>query len=91
MLVDADLADVRGDPEYHQPTDYRASQAYGVRLRNGRAESGIVFDSVRRAGGTNLCLLWPSRVPLPVIQAGHFQYQWDAAGIPTVSQLTILN
>jgi hypothetical protein len=46
-----------------------------------------VFDSVRREGSTNICLLWPSCVRLPVIQGHHFVYEWDATGRATVMRI----
>jgi RES domain len=93
--IECELADVRGlqssRPELYRDTDYSASQAFGVSLRfgtSGALENGVVFDSVRRSGGTNLCIFWPSRVPLPIVQAGHFEYQWNAGGDVSVAKLT---
>jgi hypothetical protein len=43
-------------------------------------ESGIVYESVRRSGGTNVCIYRPSLVTLPVNQADHYEYRWDARG-----------
>jgi RES domain len=93
--IDCELVDVRGAqatmPEFYHGADYSASQAFGSSLRFRKtdpAENGIVFDSVRRSGGTNLCIFWPSKVPLPIIQGGHFEYQWNANGDVSVAQLT---
>lgn len=93
--IDCELVDVRGAratmPELYRDTDYSASQAFGVRLRNQKSEpvaNGIVFDSVRKSGGTNLCIFWPSKVPLPIIQGGHYEYQWNARGEFSIAQLT---
>jgi RES domain len=88
VKLNCDLVDVRGRTAFKKAADYSASQAFGVGLRNGRVENGIVFDSVRKRGGTNVCLLWPSKVPLPVVQAGHYQYQWDGLAKVTVSKIT---
>jgi hypothetical protein len=95
--IDIDLVDVRGTqderPELYHDTDYAASQAFASELRfrtSAAPENGIVFDSLRRTGGTNLCLFWPSKVPLPIIQASHFEYQWNGKGAVSVAQLTAL-
>lgn len=98
--VDLDLVDLRGlkesRPDLYDPDPdrYAASQAFAAGLRwpaapepAGRC-NGLVYDSVRRAGGKNVCLLWPSAVPLPVVQGEHFEYVWDAAGRLAVSRQT---
>jgi hypothetical protein len=47
---------------------------------SGEGENGIVYDSVRRAGGTNVCVYRPSLIILPVNQVDHYEYRWDASG-----------
>lgn len=97
-IINTELVDVRGlqeaRPELYHPADYSHSQAFAAGLRwpkDGTApENGIVFDSVRRSGGTNLCIFQPSKVPLPVLQADHLEYHWDAEGNFTVVKLTRL-
>jgi hypothetical protein len=65
-------ADIRGsEPQLHAPDDYAAGQAYGEMLR-ARGEDGVLYDSVRHRGGTNLCAYRPSKV-LDVAQADHFE------------------
>jgi RES domain len=93
--ADCVLVDVRGtkdsSPELYHDTDYSASQAFAAQLRfrtSELPENGIVFDSVRRANGTNICIFWPSKVPQPVRQGGHFEYQWDAKGDVSVAKIT---
>ena len=93
--IDCDLVDVRGQQrtraDLYDPDDYKAGQTFGVALRwpvSGDGENGIVYDSVRRAGGTNVCVYRPSLVMLPVIQTGHYEYRWDANGQVTVLRLT---
>jgi hypothetical protein len=54
----------------------------------GTGGNGIVYDSVRRAGGTNVCIYRPSLIILPVIQADHYEYRWDAAGRVSVLKVT---
>jgi RES domain len=93
VTIKADLVDVRGlqkdRPELYRDADYSASQAIASEFRWPKSpENGVVFDSVRRKSGTNVCIFWPSKVPLPVVQGDHFEYQWDASGHPTVMKLT---
>lgn len=93
--IGCDLVDIRGQrvsrPDLYDPDDYAAGQTFGVRLRwpaSGPGENGIVYDSVRRAGGTNVCIYRPTLVALPLLQADHYEYRWDAAGDVTVLKLT---
>lgn len=95
VKISADLIDARDlqkeRPELYRDTDYSASQAFASEIRwpkSSPPENGVVFDSVRRKNGMNVCIFWPSKVPLPVVQGDHFEYQWDAAGHPTVVKLT---
>lgn len=72
------------------PTDYTASQAFAHQRRwpiRAKSWDGLIYDSVRRAGGENIALFRPAAVPLPVLQARHFQYDWDKAGAVTVTRL----
>lgn len=82
--IGCDLVDIRGQrvsrPDLYDPDDYAAGQTFGVRLRwpaSGPGENGIVYDSVRRAGGTNVCIYRPTLVALPLLQADHYEYRWD--------------
>jgi hypothetical protein len=92
--LDIDLLDIRGlastYPGLYHPTDYSASQAFGVQKRWPFAKEsvdGLVYDSVRRAGGTNICLFRPTALPLPIIQGDHYDYVWDPAGNVKVIRL----
>jgi RES domain len=92
--ADCALVDVRGlqesRPELYRNTDYSASQAFGAELRfrtSEPPENGVVFDSVRRSGGTNICMFWPSKILRPVRQGSHFEYQWDAKGDVRVTKI----
>ena len=93
--IDCDLVDIRGQKEKHpalyKPDDHRAGKIFGIGLRwpaSGQGENGIVYDSVRRAGGTNVCVYRPSLIVLPVTQADHYEYRWDASGAISVLKLT---
>lgn len=93
--VDCELIDIRGlqteSPELYDRESYDASRTFGIALRwpaQGAGEDGIVYDSVRRAGGTNICIYRPSLIILPVVETGHYEYRWDAAGRVSVLKVT---
>ena len=93
--IDCALIDIRGQqkrrPELYHPDDYSPSRAFGVGLRwpaSGTGENGIVYDSVRRANGKNVCIYRPSLIKLPITQADHYEYRWDAAGEIAILKLS---
>jgi hypothetical protein len=93
--IDCDLVDIRGArtqrPELYDPDDYTQSRTFGIGLRwpkTGAPGNGIIFEAVRRDGGINVCVYRPSLVLLPVIQADHYEYRWNAAGEVSVLKLT---
>jgi RES domain-containing protein len=61
------------------PDDYGASRALGRALR-AAGSNGIVYPSVRRAGGQCLGAFRPKAVGLP-IQGRHLRYDWDGSRI----------
>jgi hypothetical protein len=71
--LEGDHVDIRGrhgvDEAVFASVDYSASQAFGERLRS-EGEVGIVYDSLRLAGGTSVVALHPSLM-LAVVQADH--------------------
>jgi len=71
--------DLRGQAAFAgslDPDDYAESQALGRRLRAQEASEGIVYPSVRAAGGEALAVFWPDRVSRPT-QRRHLAYRWD--------------
>jgi hypothetical protein len=93
--IDCDLVDIRGArtqrPELYDPDDYTQSRTFGIGLRwpkTGAPGNGIIFEAVRRDNGINVCVYRPSLVLLPVIQADHYEYRWNAAGEVSVLKLT---
>jgi len=95
--IDCALVDLRGQQqsrrELYHPNDYTASRAFGVALRwpaAGEGENGLIYDSVRRRDGVNVCIYRPSLIQLPVTQGDHYEYRWDAAGQANVLRLTNL-
>jgi len=90
----SDLIDLRGKqsvaPELFHESDYTYSQAFGNAHRwpfSDRAYDGIIFDSVRNADGTNVCLFRPKALTLPINQTNHYQYRWDWQGKVSISKL----
>jgi hypothetical protein len=57
----------------------------GVRLR-GQGSKGVIYPSVRRAGGECVGAFRP-RVVAPVTQGPHFEFIWDGAAITDVLQV----
>jgi hypothetical protein len=85
--IDCALRDIRGGfPTLHDPDDYSVSQRVGKELRAANS-NGIVYDSVRHAGGQCAGIFWPDRVE-PFIQSTHFSYNWDGNSITGVLELT---
>lgn len=85
--LDIDLPDLRGlkadRQDLYDPTDYSAGQAFAARLRwpyDPDGADGLIYDSVRRDGGINVCIFRPGALPLPVVQGAHYEYVWDAQG-----------
>lgn len=78
VTVRAALRDLRGRPgDWYAPDSYAASQALGLRLRQGGGEAGLVYDSVRHAGGTCVALFHPRATVPPARQAEHVSLRWD--------------
>lgn len=70
--LDGSYRDIRGsEPELHASDSYAAGQAFGEGLRSS-GEDGVLYDSVRHRGGSNVCAYRPSKV-LDVAQAEHFR------------------
>ncbi|MBB4632976.1 RES domain-containing protein [Sphingosinicella soli] len=81
--VSAPLHDLRAGPDAAlSPDDYSAGQVLGARLRAAGSE-GILYPSVRRAGGTCAGLFHPDSAASPV-QGRHLDYHWDGLRIDMV-------
>jgi hypothetical protein len=80
MHVRGRLHDLRrGWKEMLDPDDYRAPQALARSLREAGSD-GVVYPSVRDAGGLCVGVFHPDRVG-PCIQASHLIYAWDGKRI----------
>lgn len=64
-----DIRGARATPLYDD-RNYAASQAFGERHR--AAEDGILYDSLRHAGGENVCVFRPKRIT-NIVQTQHVE------------------
>jgi hypothetical protein len=78
--VDGRLHDLRrGWSAMLQPDDYAAPQALARELRAAGSD-GVVYPSVRHAGGECVGLFFPDLLK-PCVQAQHLIYSWDGRRI----------
>ena len=83
--VHAELHDIRGREDLrtiYAKDDYSASQQFGQRLRDA-GSSGIVYDSVRHAGGECVGVFRPKALSA-CVQGPHLIYAWDGSRISEV-------
>lgn len=74
------LHDILGGwPQLHDPASYVASQRAAVEWRAAGSD-GLVYDSVRHAGGQCAAVFYPDLLG-PVRQAAHLIYHWHGARI----------
>ena len=64
-------------PELYASDSYAASQTFGEAVRASRGR-GIIYDSLRHAGGVNVVAYRPTNV-LDVTQADHFEVAVEAS------------
>lgn len=87
--VDAAFHDLRGwqaaAPALYDPASYAASQPLGDALRRA-GSNGILYDSVRRPGGTNIVVFKPPLV-LEVTQGRALEYRWTGRPAPEVVEM----
>lgn len=87
--VAARLHDLRGRDPLHSaaldPDDYTAGQALGSQLR-AIGSDGLVYPSVRRAGGACVGLFYPDGAANPT-QGRHLGYHWDGARVDLIRDL----
>lgn len=84
------LHDVRGSDydELHHPEDWTPSQVFGKRLRE-IGSWGLVYCSVRDAGGQCIAALRPPAVSIPR-QGAHLSYVWDGKSITKVYEKKLI-
>ena len=79
MAVDAELDDVTALGSVLAPDSYVASQDLGAALR-AQGSDGVVYPSVRHAGGACVGLFFPDLAAGPR-QGRHLDYHWDGARV----------
>ncbi len=86
--IDAELDDIRGGgfDALLDPNDYAASQSF-ARSAKDRGSNGIVYPSVRNAGGECFAVFYPDVMAVPH-QGCHISYHWDGARIDMIKDLT---
>ncbi|MFC3114717.1 RES family NAD+ phosphorylase [Cellvibrio fontiphilus] len=85
--VHTELVDLRADPQVHNPDSFVYAQTLGRQLK-AQNEMGILYQSVRHAGGECIAALRPNALTPPAIQAGHYQFYWDGNLITHVLAVT---
>lgn len=81
------LHDIRENAVVHAPDSYVASQALGKALRE-EGSHGLLYRSVRDAGGECVAAFRPKTVTVPV-QGGHFRYVWSGFQQRIISVLSV--
>lgn len=88
--VSARLHDLRGGDPAFAPMlaadGYVQSQALGARL-HGAGSDGLVYPSIRRAGGECVGLFFPDLAANPV-QGRHLDYHWDGKTVDLYRDLS---
>lgn len=82
--LDKPMHDIRGVgyEDLHHPDDWSPAQDFGESMRDANSW-GIVYRSVRHAGGFCVAVLRPPGVTIP-IQGPHLSYVWDGKVISKV-------
>ena len=85
------LHDIRSSKydSLHDPDNYDPSQAFGKTMKLHQSW-GLVYRSVRHAGGECIAALRPPAVSIPV-QGPHLSYKWDGKTITDVFEKTRLS
>lgn len=81
------LHDMRKNTAVHTPNSYAAAQALGKALREANSH-GLLYQSVRDAGGECVAAFRPKTVTVPV-QGGHFRYVWSGFQQRIISVLSV--
>ncbi len=83
------LHDVRSEryAALHEPDAYNASQAFAREMR-GSGSNGLLYRSVRHAGGECVAAFRPKAVTIPV-QGQHFRYVWSGHHQKIIAVLSV--
>jgi hypothetical protein len=66
------------------PDDYAAGQALGAQLRAGGSD-GVIYPSVRHAGGQCVGLFYPD-LASSAVQGRHLDYHWDGTRVDLIRE-----
>lgn len=88
--VTSDLHDITDASVYGaclvaDPARYEEAQDFAARLRLSGSD-GLVYPSVRHAGGQCIAAFWPDVVSIPT-QASHLTYHWDGTLVDQVKDV----
>lgn len=90
-MVQGEFDDLRGlqatAPELYDANSYAHSQIYGTEVRRS-GRDGIVYHSVRHAGGTCVAVFQPAAV-LGVRRSTAYEYRWVGSSDPIVERLEV--
>jgi hypothetical protein len=90
VAIDARLHDLRpegaADAAVHDPSDYGSARALGAKL-HAEGSAGVVYRSVRRAGGHCAGLFKP-RGASRCLHAAYLLYAWDGSRFTDVYEKT---
>jgi len=82
--------DIRGQraahPDLYSPDSYAASQAFGEKIRASGSD-GILYDSVRHVGGTNVVAFHPQNIK-NVVMSTHYEVMVPVRGKVVARTLT---
>lgn len=79
-------AEVPAHAPLHNPASYTASQAFARELLT-TGSNGVIYRSVRRAGGECIACFRPGLVE-NVRTGGYFEYRWEGGRVPAIGKLT---
>ena len=84
-----DLRKVLPDKKILSPDSYAASQAFALKLRQQEKSHGIVYPSVRSAGGECVAVYLP-RLVSNCRRTLHLAYLWDGTRITSVQSRSLM-
>lgn len=84
------LHDIRSNKfiNLHHPDNWQISQSFGREIRSKKSW-GLIYNSVRHAGGTCIAAFRPATVSIPR-QTLHLKYHWNGEQIKAVSSTEII-
>jgi hypothetical protein len=80
-----DIRTARGTAALYHPDDYTSSQQFGESLL-ARGSNGVIYRSVRHAGGECIACFRP-RLVKGVRVGGHYEFRWEGRAEPIVRRM----